>query len=251
MTRSRQLVHQVRLEQLAFWRNPQTAFFTFALPLVLVLTLGYIARNYPVPQRSDVKAITLLVPGFLSFGILVAAYGNLAGTIAVLRCEGVLKRVRGTPLSPSIYLGGHLITILSTCIAIAVSTGLLGWIAFAVSPFALSGYVNSGITVLLGSCCFAALGLALTPVIRSADAAGPVSNGTYVPLAIVSGNFSADLTLPSWLDTVVSVLPVKALTDGVRAGYDPIAPIPTREWVVLALWLLVGMALARRFFRWQ
>ena len=195
----------MRLEQLAFWRNPQTAFFTFALSLVLVAGLGYIARDGSVGQRTDVREVTLLVPGVLAFGILAAAFGNLASTLAVLRCDGVLKRIRGTPLSPSIYLSGHLITSLTTCVAIAVSTGLLGWIAFEV----------------------------------------------YVPLALVSGNFSADFNLPSWLDSVLSALPVKALTDGVRAGYDPIAPTPTREWVVLGLWLVVGVALARRFFRWH
>ena len=44
---------------------------------------------------------------------------------------------------------------------------------------------------------------------------------------------------------------MRALTDGVRAGYDPIAPTPTREWVVLGLWLVIGVVLARRFFRWH
>ena len=137
------------------------------------------------------REVTLLVPGVLAFGILAAAFGNLASTLAVLRCDGVLKRIRGTPLSPSIYLSGHLITSLTTCVAIAVSTGLLGWIAFEVRPFSTSGFATSAITVLLGACCFSALAVALSALIPSANAAGPITNGIYVPLALVSGNFSS------------------------------------------------------------
>ena len=230
--------------------EPTDSLLHIRAPLVLVLTLGFIARDHSVAHRTDITATTLLVPGFLSFGVIVAAYGNLASTIAVLRCEGVLKRIRGTPLSPSIYLGGHLIASLDDMHSHCRVDRPARVDRLCRSPLGqrvrqLRNHSPARRVLLCR------LGLALTPLIPSADAAGPVTNGTYVPLAIISGNFSANLTLPSWLNSVVSALPVKALTDGVRAGYDPRAATPSREWVVLSLWLIIGISLARRFFRWH
>ena len=94
--------------------------------------------------------------------------------------------------------------------------------------------------------------LAVSGLIRRADAAGAITNGTYLPLALVSGTFDSGLVLPDWLDHVISVFPIKALTDGLRAGYDPASHGPSLSSVlVLAAWSIIGMALALRFFRWD
>jgi ABC-2 type transport system permease protein len=104
----------------------------------------------------------------------------------------------------------------------------------------------------LGIVCFASLGLAISAFIPAANAAGAITNGTYLPLALVSGTFNSGLKLPSWLDRVVSALPIKALTDGLRAGYDPAAHgWPLASLAVLAVWAVIGIALAHRYFRWE
>ena len=104
---------------------------------------------------------------------------------------------------------------------------------------------DSGIT------CFASLGLAVSAFIPNGTAAGAITNGTYIPLALVSGTFNTNLHLPAWLNTIVSALPIKALTDGLRAGYDPAAHAwPITNLAVLAAWAAIGIALAHRYFRW-
>lgn len=247
----RLLVHQVGLEQRAFWRNPEAAFFTFALPIGLLLIFGAVSADDEIPGRPDIHGLTLFVPGILAFGIIVAAYGNLAATIAVLRSEGVLKRVRATPLPPGIYLAGQLASVLATSLLIAVVTVVLGGIAFDVAPR------NSELLPLisalsLGIVCFSSLGLAISAFIPVANAAGAITNGTYLPLAIVSGTFNSGLQLPTWLDRIVSALPIKALTEGLRAAYDPaVHGWPLGDLVVLAVWGAVGIALAHRYFRWE
>ena len=251
MNRRRLLFHQIGLEQRAFWRNPQTAFFTFALPIGLLLIFGFVDGDAAIPGRPDLRPLTLFVPGILAFGIIVAAYGNLAATIAVLRADGVLKRMRATPLSAGTYLAGQLASVLATSLAIAVTTVVLGRVAFGVAPSTSRLLPLLG-TLALGVVCFAALGLAISSAIRSADSAGPITNGTYLPLALVSGVFNSGLVLPSWLDRVVSAFPIKALTDSLRASYDPASSGPTvGSLLVLAAWAVVGIVLARRYFRWE
>jgi ABC-2 type transport system permease protein len=251
MTGRRLLFHQIGLEQRAFWRNPEAAFFTFALPIGLLLIFGAISANDAVPGRPDLVGLTLFVPGILAFAVIVAAYGNLAATIAVLRADGVLKRVRATPLPPSMYLAGQLASVLATSTLIAVTTILLGRVAFGVTPRS-GGAVPLLVVLVIGVLCFASLGLAISAVIPTADAAGAITNATYLPLALVSGTFSSNLVLPSWLDRIISAFPIKALTEGLRAGYDPAAPSwPVGSLLVLLAWAVLGIVLSRRFFRWQ
>jgi ABC-2 type transport system permease protein len=89
-------------------------------------------------------------------------------------------------------------------------------------------------------------------VISNGMASGAVTNGTYIPIALVSGTFNATLRLPHWLDVIVSALPIKALTDALRAGFDPAAARwALGDLAVLAVWLVIGVVLAHRFFRWE
>jgi ABC-type multidrug transport system permease subunit len=251
MSGPRLLWHQLGLEQRAFWRNPEAAFFTFALPVGLLLIFGFTSAHDTLPGRPEVKGLTLLVPGLLAFGIIVAAYGTLAATIAMLRADGVLKRIRATPLSPGMYLAGQLASVLVTSLVVAITTITLGRLAFGIAPR------TGGLPALLGSLalgvvCFAALGIAVSALIPRADAAGAITNGTYLPLALVSGTFSTGVTLPGWLDHVVSAFPIKALTDSLRAGYDPASHGPSAGSVlVLASWTIIGIVLAHRYFRWE
>jgi ABC-2 type transport system permease protein len=245
------LAHQVRLHQWSFWRNPESAFFSFAMPLGVLLIFGATTSNDPMPGRSDVDGMTLFVPGILAFGVVVIAYGNLAATIALQRADGVLKRLRATPLDPSVYLGGQLISTLATALLISLATIALGGIAFGALPRAAA--IPQLLLILsLGIACFAALGIAISAAIRTADSAGAITNGTYLPLAMVSGMFSSSLHLPPTLDAIISAFPLKALADGLRAAYDPAAHgYPIQNAVVLAVWTVAGVALARRFFRWE
>jgi ABC-2 type transport system permease protein len=250
MTATRLLAHQVRLEQRAFWRNPEAAFFTFALPIGLLLIFGAINSGDTVRGRPDLNPLTLFVPGILAFGIIVAAYGTLAATIATLRAEGVLKRMRATPLPPGMYIAGQLTSVLLTSLLIAVTTVALGRVVFGISPRVGRLALLLGV-LTLGILCFAALGLAISAAIRRAETSGAITNGTYLPLALVSGTFSYGLVLPAWLDHIISAFPIKALTTSLRSAYDPSAGIPISSLLVLGAWTMIGILLARRYFRWE
>ena len=70
MNGRRLLLHQIGLEQRSFWRNPETAFFSFFLPVGLLLIFGAISSGDKIPGRPDLKALTFFVPGILAFGII-------------------------------------------------------------------------------------------------------------------------------------------------------------------------------------
>jgi ABC-2 type transport system permease protein len=251
MTRRRLLRHQVALNQRSFWRNPESAFFNFAMPLGVLLLFGATSANDTIPGRSDVKVLTLFVPGILAFAVVVVAYGNLAATLALQRADGVLKRLRATPLHPMLYLGGQLASTVLTALLISAATIAVGGAAYSALP-RLAALPQLLVVLALGISCFAALGIAISAAIPTADAAGAITNGTYLPLAMVSGMFSATLHLPPLVDALVGLFPLKALADGLRSTYDPAASgLPVGDVLVLTAWTVVGLLIARRWFRWE
>lgn len=251
MTRRRRVLQVMQLHQRSFWRNPESAFFNFAMPLSVLLIYGATVSNNTLPGRHGVRVLTLFVPGILGFAVVVVAYGNLAATVALQRSDGVLKRLRSTPMEPSLYIVGQVLSILTITLMISVATIGLGSAAFRALPRA-DAIPELLIVLTTGIACFSSLGLAVSAIIPSADAAGPITNGTYLPLAMVSGMFSATLHLPRTLATVIGAFPLKALADGLRATYDPaMRGFPIQDLTVLAAWTVAGVVLTKRFFRWE
>src|SRR3954462_4359072 len=96
-------VHELRTEQLLFWRNREAAFFTFFLPVIFFLIIGSIYGNETISQEH-IRAAPFLQAGMIGYGVASTAFAGLAITMVVRRESGVLKRIRATPLPPSIYL---------------------------------------------------------------------------------------------------------------------------------------------------
>lgn len=251
MTRRRLLGAQVALHQRSFWRNPESAFFNFAMPLGVLLLFGATSGNDLVPGRGDVRVLTLFVPGILAFAVVVVAYGNLAASLALQRADGVLKRLRATPLPPMLYLSSQIVSTVVTALLVSVATIALGGAAFGALPRA-EAVPQLLVVLAVGISCFATLGIAISAAIPTADSAGAITNGTYLPLAMVSGMFSATLHLPDVVDAVIGLFPLKALADGLRATYDPAASgLPAGDVLVLVAWTVAGLVITRRWFRWE
>jgi ABC-2 type transport system permease protein len=249
LTRSLRLAaRQAVLEQRSFWRSAEYALLTFALPLVLLLLIGGTDGGGDLPG-THLKVVLFFVPGILAFGVIVAAYSNLGSKVAVLRHDGVLKRIKTTPLPSAAYLGGLLASTVATALGIATCTGLIGWLAFGVVPRP-AGLLALAAGLMAGIVCFCALGLAISSVIRSAESAGPVASASYLPLAIMSGLFDPTLGLPGWLAPVVAALPVKALAEVLQDGYT-VHAFPLAALGILALWAAAGGGFALWRFRWH
>jgi len=243
-------IRQALTEQRTFWRSAEYALFTFALPIALLLLIGETTAGGYLPG-GHVKAIALFVPSIIAFGIIVASYVNLGSKLATLRHDGVLKRIRTTPLPSSAYLSGLFGSTLATTLAITGCTVVIGWLAFGTVP-QVSGLLQLFAGLGLGVVCFAALGLALSSVLRSSESATPVANASYLPIAIMSGIFDPTLALPHWLSTVVGFLPVKALAEILESGYTSAVHAPEpRDLLVLLAWAAAGAGISVWRFRWH
>jgi ABC-2 type transport system permease protein len=125
---------QALLEQRSFWRSAEYALFTFAFPLMILLLIGAANAGSHLPG-TDIKRTTVFVPGILAFGVIVAAYVNLGSKVAVLRHDGVLKRIRTTPLPSAAYLGGSAGTPRERAVRLTRSAGLLDPVRYGRAEF--------------------------------------------------------------------------------------------------------------------
>jgi len=109
------------------------------------------------------------------------------------------------------------------------------------------------LALLLGAAAFAALGLGITSVVRSAEGSSAVVNIVYLPMAIVSGTFFSTRHYPAFLKWVAEVLPLTHFTQLTRHVMLDGRPIWTQgtEVLIVAAWGLVGLAAAVRGFRWE
>ena len=100
--------HQLRAEQLTFWRSREAAIFVFLFPPLLFVLLASVFGDGVEDGR---RVSSYLVAGLIGYAVANTALGGLAITLVIRRESGLLKRLRSTPLPGSLYLtteGGHL-----------------------------------------------------------------------------------------------------------------------------------------------
>jgi ABC-2 type transport system permease protein len=239
--------HQLRWEQLVFWRSRESAVFVFLFPLLLftLLTAVYTGHIYGRP------ASWALLAGMLAYGVANTAFSGLALIIVARRETGILKRIRGTPLPPAVYLAAVLTSIMIVFALQAASLFVLGRLLKS-TPWP-GHLVSLVLTLALGAAAFAALGLALTGFIRSLEGSSAVVNVIVLPLAFLSGSFGSTRHYPQVLRAIGDVLPLKYFLDAVNGIYlhgQELWDKP-RNIAVLAAWGALGLAVAIRKFRWE
>ncbi len=244
----RLLLHELRNQQRLFWRSRESAFFTFLLPIILLVVLGSV---YGDEEIDGEPAAPYLVAGLIGFGVVATSFAGLAINLVIRRESGVLKRVRGTPLPASTYLGA---VVLSELIVIAIQVVvqiLIGrYVLDAGLPRSPGGLA---VALLLGAVAFAALGLAVTGLVRSAEGSSAVVNAIYLPMVFISGTFFSVSALPGFLEAIADVLPLTYLLELLRSliiGGESLGSSLTAIGVV-ALWGAIGVAAALRTFRWE
>ncbi len=242
----RLFLHELAAQQRLFWRNREAAFFTFFLPIIFVLLLGSV---YGSDEIDGIRAASYLVAGLTGYGIASTAFAGLAITLVIRRESGVLKRVRGTPLPPAVYLAAVIAsTLLVVALEVTVMVLLGRYVLDAGWPKAPGAYIAA---ILLGTASFAALGLAVTGLVRSAEGSSAVVNAIYLPMTFISGVFFSVKAMPGFLQAIADVLPLTYLLRLIRSAFVEGGGLGAESAAVLCVWGAAGLAGALLMFRWE
>jgi ABC-2 type transport system permease protein len=244
----RLFLHELRTEQLLFWRNREAAFFTFFLPIIFFLIFGSI---YGDSRINGIRGASFLEAGMIGYGVASTAFAGLAISMVIRRETGVLKRIRATPLPPPAYLLAVLASTFVSFLIQAALIVLIGRFLFSVRfpdrPLSLLA------ALAIGAAAFAALGLGLTGAVRSAEGSSAVVNFVYLPMAIISGTFFSPDKYPGFLKGIADVLPLTYFTKLTRDVMVRHHHLWTDAGSLgaVALWGVIGVVAAIRGFRWQ
>ena len=247
-----------RMEVKVFMRGRESVVFTLLFPVILLFIFGSVFKDTIAP---NVTFSQYFVAGMIASGLINTGFQQLAITIPMEREFGTLKRLRGRPISVTAYFIGKaylviFLMVLQTALLLGAGAAFFGLNL----PTDLNRWLTFAWLILLGSACSTVLGIAFSVVPKSGRGASAVVSPIVIILQFFSGVFFVFSQLPGWMQQFAAIFPLKWLTQGMRYVFLPesfAAQEVAQSWelgrtgLILLLWLIVGLVISIKTFKWS
>ncbi|GAA1568535.1 ABC transporter permease [Streptomyces globosus] len=245
---SRMVLAQTALETRMLLRNGEQLLLTVVIPaMLLVLFSAVDIVSVPLDAARGEEAVDFLAPGVIALAVMSTAFTGQAIATGFDRRYGVLKRLGASPLPRWALMAAKTLCVLVTEV---LQIALLTAIAFALGWSPQGGALPAALLVLLGTAAFSGLGLLMAGTLR-AEATLAAANLVFLLLLVGGGVIVPIEKFPGAVQSVLELLPITALSEGLREVLRYGAPMPWRDAAVLAAWAALGLGAAARFFRWE
>lgn len=257
------LLRQILFQLVLFSRRPVALFFVIAMPVIMLGLLTQLLGNDPIPGQSITTA-QFYTPSLAVFGVVSACYTYLAISTATSRDQGILKRIRGTPLPPAVYISARIVSVTVIALAAALLVVACG-VAFLEVDIQWDKAAAGFIVVLVGGVCFAAMGLMVVALCGSSETVQAAVNATLLPLAFLSEIFiRPGRELPAWMEWTGDIFPLKHFSVAFGEAFKPslegygfawntsddvFSILP--ELLVMGAWGGISALIAVWFFKWD
>jgi len=251
-------LHRGVLEIKQFTRQRESVVFTILFPLILLAIFGSVFKDTIAP---GVNYSQYFVAGMIASGMVNSGFQQLAIMIPMERDAGGLKRLRGTPMPLASYFIGKSILVLTSMLAQTVLLAAGGVAFFGLNlPATAEKWWLFILLLILGSANSTALGIAFAAIAKSGRGASAIVSPVVIILQFFSGVFFIFTQLPHWMQQVAAIFPLKWLTQGMREVFLPdtfAAQEVAKSWEtgrgisINLIWLVLGVALAIKTFRWD
>ncbi|MFF4059479.1 ABC transporter permease [Streptomyces sp. NPDC001668] len=239
----RMIAAQAVLETKMLLRNGEQLLLTVVIPTVVLVLFS----SVDIIDTDEGKAVDFLTPGVLALAVMSTAFTGQAIATGFERRYGVLKRLASSPLPRWGLMTAKTASVLATevlqVILLTVIAFALGWSPHG-NPFAVL------LLLLLGTAAFSGLGLLMAGALK-AEATLAAANLVFLLLLVGGGVMIPLDRFSQGTQDALSLLPITALSDGLRDVLQHGAGMPWGDLGILAVWAVAGLALAGRFFRWE
>ncbi|MFG3418606.1 ABC transporter permease [Micromonospora sp. NPDC049460] len=250
-------LRQGRLEITQFLRSRESVVFTMGFPVIMIVIFAAIFDDRIAPGVSYTQ---YFITGMIATGLMTVSFQNLGIWIPIERDRGVLKRYRGTPMPKWVWFAGKVLMVVAIGIA---ETVLLLAVSVALFDLELPGtaakWLTFGWVSVLGVTACTLCGIAISSLARTARSGSAVVTPVALVLQFISGVFFVFTELPSWMQQVAALFPLKWMCQGLRSVFLP-ESFGAREpggsfeldrvALVLVAWCVVGLVLCLTTFRW-
>ena len=256
-------VARTRLELMTFFRERDAVIFIFAYPVIMLAIFATVfgQGGATVGPEPGIPFGQYFLPGMVATGVMLSSFQNLAISIAVERDEGGLKRLRSTPLPAAAYFLGKVGSVLVSSLVQMVLLLAVAGLMFDIDlPTTADRWLTFAWVFALGTATGAVCGVGFSSVPRSGRSASAVVTPIVLVLQFVSGVFFVFNDLPTWMQRVAEVFPLKWMAQGMRSAFLPDgarALEPAGSWelgmvaAILGVWLIAGLVLGARTFQWR
>ena len=244
-----QLDMLVDLANQRYWINDQSP-KGYLVEKVMLATLT-IHLDKQTVSGKEIRYVDWVIPGILSMNIMFSALFGVGYVIVRYRKNGMLKRLKATPVSAFEYLSAQVVSrlILIMVITIFIFYGTNFFIGYAMH----GSHLNLFLVFALGAFSMISLGLIIAARISSEETAGGLLNLVSWPMMFLSGVwFSLEGTNPM-MQKLAEIFPLTHLTAAARAIMIDGAGLLDVSYhlIVLAIQSLVFLIIGALLFRWE
>ncbi|MFF2655115.1 ABC transporter permease [Streptomyces sp. NPDC058045] len=239
----RMIAAQAALETRMLLRNGEQLLLTVVIPTLLLVLFSTV----DIVDTGKGAAVDFLTPGVLALAVLSTAFTGQAIATGFERRYGVLKRLGASPLPRWALMAAKTVSVLVTevlqIVLLTVIALALGWSPHG-NPLAVA------LLLVLGTAACSGLGLLMAGTLK-AEATLAAANLVFLLLLVGGGVLVPLDRFPGGVRAVLELLPLSALSDGLRSVLQHGSGTPWGDLGILAVWSVLGLGAAARFFRWE
>lgn len=245
---ARMLSAQTAMELRETLRNGEQLLLMLIIPVLLLVGFSTMPLINMANLGGAGSRVAYIAPGVIALAIMSTAFTGQAIKTGFERRYGVLKRLGATPLPRWGLLGAKTLTVivveLGQLVVLAAVAVALGW-----RPRG-AGTPEVLLLLLLGTATFSGLGLLMAGTLR-AEATLAGANLVYLVFLGLGGVLFPITEFPNAMQPVLMLLPITALTDGLRQVLQYGAVLPARDVIVLTVWAVAALSVASMTFKWE
>ncbi|MEE1801733.1 ABC transporter permease [Streptomyces sp. JV176] len=240
---ARMIAAQTAFETKLLLRNGEQLLLTVIIPSLLLVLFSTV----DVVDTGEGKAVDFLAPGVLALAVMSTAFTGQAIATGFERRYGVLKRLAVSPLPRWALMTAKTLSVLVTE---ALQVVLLTVIAFGLGWSPRGNPLAVLLLLVLGTAAFSGLGLLMAGTLK-AEATLAAANLVFLLLLVGGGVIVPLDRFPDAARAVLELLPISALSGGLRDALQHGAGMDWGGVGVLAVWAVLGLGAAGRLFRWE